>query len=57
MYDPETGENQGVYEWETVDHAESYARSFALRFMTRRSIPGSVSYRILPQDRRSAVGL
>lgn len=57
MYDPETGENQGVYEWETVRHAESYTRSFALRFMTRRSIPGSVSYRILPQDRRSAVGL
>lgn len=57
MYNPKTGENQGVYEWETVEHAESYARSFALHFMTRRSVPGSVSYRILPHDRRSAVGL
>jgi hypothetical protein len=45
--DDETGAYEGVYEWQRRSDAEAYAQSIALRFMTNRSIPGSVSYRIL----------
>ena len=45
--DDETGAYEGVYEWQRRADAEAYARSIALQFMTDRSIPGSVSYRIL----------
>lgn len=45
--DDETGAYEGVYEWQRRADAEAYARSIALRFMTDRSIPGSVSYRVL----------
>jgi hypothetical protein len=43
----ETGACEGVYEWQTRADAEAYSASIALRFMTNRSIPGSVSHRIL----------
>jgi beta-phosphoglucomutase family hydrolase len=46
-----TGMCQGVYGWQTVADAEAYARSVALRFMTARSAPGSVSHRIIDQSR------
>jgi hypothetical protein len=42
-----TGACEGVYEWQTRVDAEAYAASIALRFMTNRSVPGSVSHRIL----------
>jgi hypothetical protein len=45
--DDATGACQGVYEWQTRADAEAYAASIALRFMTRRSVPGSVSHRIV----------
>ncbi len=48
--DDTTGAYQGVYEWQTRAHAEAYVASIALRFMTNRSIPGSVSYRILDRS-------
>lgn len=48
MCNEETGINQGVYQWETAKSAEHYSNSFAVRFMTKRSIPGSVKFRIIP---------
>jgi hypothetical protein len=48
--DKETGMCQGIYAWQTVAHAETYANSVALRFMTSRSLPGSVSHRVLDQS-------
>jgi len=44
-----TGDFAGYYEWDTIEDAENYRRSFAANFMTRRSVPGSVSFRIIPQ--------
>ena len=41
---------QGVYAWQTVADADAYAHSVALRFMTGRSLPGSVSHQILDQS-------
>ncbi len=46
MNDRSEGWCQGLYEWETVQAAEKYANSFAMRFMTKRAEPGSISYRI-----------
>jgi hypothetical protein len=48
----QTGECQGVYAWHTLADAEAYARSIALRFMTSRSLPGSVSHRIHDQSQQ-----
>jgi hypothetical protein len=47
---PDTGMCQGIYAWQTLADAEAYAASVALRFMTGRSLPGSVSHRILDQS-------
>ncbi|MFC1902455.1 hypothetical protein ACFLX4_00085 [Chloroflexota bacterium] len=44
-----SGGCQGVYEWDTVEDAKNYASSFAMKFMTLRSVPGSVSYKIIPK--------
>jgi len=46
----QTGVSQGVYRWDTAEDAENYANSFAMRFMTRRSVPGSVSWQIIPNQ-------
>jgi hypothetical protein len=51
--EPDTGRCQGLYAWQTLADAEAYARSVALRFMTGRSIGGSVSHRILDQTREA----
>jgi hypothetical protein len=46
LVNEKTGEFAGYYGWRTRADAERYAGSFAVRFMTRRSVPGSVSYEI-----------
>ncbi len=46
LYNPANGDFQGIYEWDTVQDAENYGRSFAMQFMARRSVPGSVSYSV-----------
>jgi hypothetical protein len=48
LYDPASGDFSGWYEWDSVEDAERYSRSFAAAFMTRRSLPGSVSFQVLP---------
>jgi len=39
---------QSIYEFDSVQDAENYSQSAALKFITRRSVPGSVSYKIVP---------
>ena len=46
MLNEASSECQGIYQWDTMQDAENYASSFAMKFMTLRSIPGSVSYEI-----------
>ncbi len=55
LFDPITGDFSGYYEWQTEQDAYAYAHSFAMRFMTARSIPGSVSARILPRDAKTSL--
>lgn len=45
----ETGLCQGVYAWQTVEDADNYSKSIAMRFMTNRSDPKSVSMRVIDQ--------
>jgi len=47
LVDPVSGDFSGYYEWQKPGDADTYAHSFAMRFMTRRSIPSSVSARVL----------
>ena len=46
MLGQETGEFQGVYEWDTVASAENYWISFPMKLMKRRAVPESLSYEI-----------
>jgi hypothetical protein len=39
---------QSIYEFDTAQDAENYSQSAALKFITRRSVAGSVSYKIIP---------
>ena len=39
---------QSIYEFDSVQDAEAYSRSAALQFITGRSVPGSISHRIIP---------
>jgi len=48
LLDEMRGDFHGLYERQTVADAKAYAHSFALRFMTGRSVPGSVAYDITP---------
>ncbi|MCX7710976.1 MAG: YdhR family protein [Clostridia bacterium] len=51
MVDEKTGLCQGLYEWQTLEDAKNYSRSIALTFMTKRSVPGTVSFEIIPQGK------
>lgn len=49
LLDEAAGDNMGIYEWETAADVEFYSQSFAMRFMTGRSTPGSTKYEIIPK--------
>jgi len=51
LYRPASGEYSGWYEWDSAADAQAYAASFAARFMTRRAVPGSVAFTVLPNPR------
>lgn len=42
-----SGMCQGVYEWDTLEDAEHYSKSIAVKNMTKRSKPGTVAYNVL----------
>ena len=42
----ESGEFQGIYEWDIVASAENYWTSFPMKLMKRRAVPESLSYEI-----------
>jgi hypothetical protein len=45
-----TGEFMGIYEWQSREYAQRYSRSFAMRFMTMRAVPGSISFSIIEKS-------
>jgi hypothetical protein len=44
----ETGYWQGMYEWKSVNHLESYKKSFVYRMMNKRALKGTVQSRMIP---------
>ncbi len=50
LVDEDTGDFCGYYEWESIEAAQMYSTSFAMRFMANRSVPGSVWFEIYPAD-------
>ena len=46
MFEKETGEFQGLYEWDTIEDAEAYRLSFPMKLMKKRAVPGSLTYEI-----------
>lgn len=38
---------QSIYEWDTVQNAENYLHSFAIKTIIKRSVPSSFSYKII----------
>lgn len=53
MVNEETGDWQGVYQWESEKVVEDYQQSFVLGIMNRRAIQASLSSTILPNTRLS----
>lgn len=49
LLDEQTGDNMGIYEWDTPEDAAFYSQSFAMRFMTNRSVPGTAKFEIIPK--------
>jgi len=43
----DTGDFLGLYEWDSITDAERYKRSFAIKLMTKRAVPGSVRFQII----------
>ncbi len=50
LYDEDSGEFGGIYEWDTLEQAEEYGRSFAMRMSALRSVPGMFSKESYPID-------
>jgi len=47
MSGKETGEFQGLYEWDTIEDAEKYRFSFPMKLMNKRAVPESLTYEIM----------
>jgi len=47
LVNEKSGYNMGIYEWQTPKDAKNYSKSFAMKFMTKRSVPGSASFEII----------
>lgn len=44
LMDEKTNTCMGVYRWQTIEDAQRYAQSIAMRFMKKRSNPDSVKF-------------
>ncbi|NQV07416.1 hypothetical protein HQ535_12775 [bacterium] len=47
-----SGSFKGVYEWDSVEHAEDYWTSFPMRLMKRRAVSGTLVSEVRPTPRR-----
>ena len=55
MVNREDGKFSGRYEWETVEAARRYARSYAMGFMKKRSKPFPVTYEIIDRKMNTVI--
>ena len=54
LYNEATGEFGGIYEWDTVEDADNYDKSYAMKFSHWRSVPGKFRTTVLPQTDNQA---
>jgi hypothetical protein len=45
--DTSNGDFHGFYKWQSKEHAVEYSNSFAIRFMSKRSVPESIHFEIM----------
>jgi hypothetical protein len=50
LFDEATQGFGGIYEWDTVEDAQNYARSYAMRFSRFRSLPGRFTTKVFPKS-------
>lgn len=50
LRNPDTGEFGGIYEWDTLEDADNYDKSYAMKFSKWRSQPGKFWTDIFPPD-------
>jgi len=50
LFDETTGEFGGIYQWDTVQAADNYARSYAMRFSKWRSVPGKFRTQVYAKE-------
>lgn len=56
LFDETSEDFGGIYEWDTVQDAENYETSYAMRFSKWRSVPGTFKTEVFPRsDLRSLV--
>ena len=46
-HDTLNGDFHGFYKWQSEDHAEEYSKSYAMEFMSKRSVSESIHYEIM----------
>lgn len=46
-FDAQKGDFHGFYKWQSKEHAEEYSKLYAMEFMSKRSVPGSIQYEIM----------
>ena len=49
----EDGYFQGIYQWASEELANDYPNTFIFKVMTKRAVPGTVSYEVIPDTRIS----
>ena len=49
----EDGYFQGIYQWASEALANDYPNTFIFKVMTKRAVPGTVSYEVIPDTRIS----
>ena len=58
LYDETSGDLGGIYEWDTVQDADNYDKSYAMKFSKWRSVSGKFKTEVFPEsDTRSLVHL
>lgn len=46
LVNEQTNTCKGIYQWDSLEDAVEYSKSFAVKFMEKRSVEGSVHYKI-----------
>ena len=57
LYDDTRGEFGGIYEWDTIEDADNYDKSYAMQFSKWRSVPGKFRTEFFSQQEAPLVSI